>query len=123
MWEQGEWQLLNSEVIEFEIANTPDEDQRTPLELMTATATTVLPLTDELVARAEVFETAGLTVFDAMHLACAESHAEIFLTVDDKFLKKARSLTRLDVNNPLKWLEEVLPWKLILTELTMTLDG
>jgi len=107
--EQTQWQLLSSEVIEFEIANTIDEDKRTQLQQMTAMATLIPPLTTEVLARAQFLETAGLTVFDAMHLACAETHADIFLTVDDKFLKKARSLTRLGVNNPLKWLEEVLP--------------
>jgi predicted nucleic acid-binding protein len=48
--------------------------------------------------------------FDALHLACAEGNADIFLTVDDKFLNKARAIQDINVkiSNPLIWLSEVL---------------
>jgi hypothetical protein len=46
---------------------------------------------------------------DAMHLACAEHSAEVFLTVDDKFLKKARLIPDLNIKlaNPLTWLQTI----------------
>jgi len=45
-----------------------------------------------------------------MHLACAETQADVFLTVDDRLLEKAKSIKtlKIEVNNPLKWVEEVL---------------
>jgi predicted nucleic acid-binding protein len=106
--EQDPWQLLNSQVIEFEIGNTADEVKRTQLQFMVAKAVSIIRLNPTIITRTKFFETAGLTTFDAMHLACAETQADIFLTVDDKFLKKARTLTSLTVNNPLNWLSEVL---------------
>jgi hypothetical protein len=46
-----------------------------------------------------------------LHLACAESgSADVFLTTDDQLLRRAAScasLTRMRVENPLQWLEEV----------------
>ncbi len=106
--EQDPWQLLNSQVIEFEIGNTADEVKRTQLQFMVAKAVSIIRLNSTIITRTKFFETAGLITFDAMHLACAETQADIFLTVDDKFLRKARTLTALTVNNPLNWLSEVL---------------
>jgi predicted nucleic acid-binding protein len=56
------------------------------------------------------FEKQGLQAFDALHLACAEGNADIFLTVDDKFLNKARTFQDIKVkaSSPLVWLSEVL---------------
>ncbi len=45
-----------------------------------------------------------------MHLACAESGSDVFLTVDDKFLRKARLITNLNIEiaNPSTWLQKVI---------------
>jgi len=52
----------------------------------------------------------GLQAFDALHLACSESRADVMLTVDDQFLKNTLKIQdlKIKVSNPLKWLEEVL---------------
>jgi predicted nucleic acid-binding protein len=61
--------------------------------------------------KAKQFESFGLQAFDALHLACAENNADVLLSVDDKFIKKAKNITELGINicNPLVWLNEVLP--------------
>ena len=109
--EQGTWSLICSQVNRFEIAATPDEERRKKLELCLAIATETIDLTSEITRRAKVFESSGLQAFDVMHLACAETQADVLLTVDNKFLKKAVSLStcRIRVSNPLKWLEEIFP--------------
>ena len=60
--------------------------------------------------RAKYFETFGIKVFDAAHLACAENNADVLLTVDGGFLTKSGAIQDLRVKamNPLQWLEEVL---------------
>ncbi len=60
--------------------------------------------------RAKYFETFGIKVFDSAHLACAENNADVLLTVDGSFLKKADAIKDLKIKtmNPLQWLEEVL---------------
>jgi len=49
---------------------------------------------------------------DALHLSCAEkAGADIFLTVDDKLIKKSEmhiDKLQVRVENPVKWLQEVI---------------
>jgi predicted nucleic acid-binding protein len=53
----------------------------------------------------------GISAFDALHLACAESGgADVFLTTDDQLLRRAAAHSdelRIQVENPLTWLREV----------------
>ncbi len=61
--------------------------------------------------RAEQLERLRFSGFDALHLACAESGgATVFLTTDDKLLRKATARAKelqVQVKNPLTWLREV----------------
>ncbi len=108
--EQQKWHLMSSKIAKFEIANTPDEGRRKKLELINGLAIRVIEIDGEISSRAKEFEKKGLQAFDAMHLACSENRADVFLTVDDKFLKRALKIEDLKimVSNPLKWLDEVL---------------
>ena len=62
--------------------------------------------------RARSLEKEGFIGFDAIHLACAESgKADIFLTTDDRLLKKAKRMAKalqVKVENPLDWIKEIL---------------
>jgi predicted nucleic acid-binding protein len=106
--QHSQWHLIISQITQFEIANTPDDSRRKTLELMIAHAEQTIEINEVIHQRAKILELSGIKAFDAMHLACAETQADVLLTVDDKFLKKAKTLTTLKVDNPLKWLEEVL---------------
>ncbi|MCP4401290.1 MAG: type II toxin-antitoxin system VapC family toxin, partial [bacterium] len=55
-----------------------------PFDDQTQLPTETIDLTPEITRRAKEFETSGLQAFDAMHLACAETQADVLLTVDDK---------------------------------------
>ncbi len=109
--EQGHWDLIISVVSKYEVANTPDNARRKQLELMIEIADDMIEINENIEKRAKQFEiSTGMKAFDALHLACAETKADVFLTVDDQFLKKARSIENLNVQveNPLKWAEKVL---------------
>jgi predicted nucleic acid-binding protein len=62
--------------------------------------------------RAMELQAKGFQVFDALHIACAESaKADVFLSTDDRLLKLAkRNSKKLDVRveNPLVWVEEMI---------------
>jgi predicted nucleic acid-binding protein len=62
--------------------------------------------------RARELQSEGFQVFDALHIACAESaKADVFLSTDDRLLKLAkRNSKKLDVRveNPLVWVEEMI---------------
>ena len=81
------------------------------LQLMVQLATETIPLTEAIKQQANHYQAAGIQTFDAFHLASAEGKVDIFLTTDDRFLKKAQQIPDLQVKvlNPLQWLEEVLP--------------
>ena len=108
--EQKHWQLISSKIVEFEIANTPDEGRRKELEIINGLASSIVDINDITSSRAKEFENMGLQAIDALHLACSENRADVMLTVDDQFLKNTLKIQdlKIKVSNPLKWLEEVL---------------
>jgi len=108
--EQQQWFLVSSQVLEFEISKNGDESRRNELNSINALAHTVIRIDAAIAKRANEFEKHGLQAFDALHLACAEDNADIFLTVDDKFINKAKNIQRLHIkiSSPLIYLSEVL---------------
>ncbi len=105
-----EWTWISSEVVNYEIQQTPNAERRTEVQLLTDHADSEVMLNESLIQRGETFSKMGLKTYDALHLACAESvQAAVFLTTDDKILKKSRqrpSMTTIPVRNPLEWLWE-----------------
>jgi len=106
---RGEWFLLGSEVIEFEIDQMPDEERRRRVTLLANNARRRVLVEDAVVTRAEELEAMGFGAEDALHLACAEAAGtDVFLTTDDRLLKRAQRQAghlRVAVRNPLEWLE------------------
>ena len=98
-------------VLVFEINNAPDRQRANIIKLINQLSKEVIPLTEKIRQRAKTFEAVGVQAFDALHLASAEENADVFLTTDDQFLKKAQQISGLTikVSNPLHWLEEILP--------------
>ena len=95
-----------------EIGQNPDLENRQRALLFAAQSHQVIEITEKILRRAEELEETGFDSYDAIHLASAESgKAEVFLTTDDQILKVAhrkKSSLSIIVENPVKWLEEVL---------------
>ncbi|MDE0553704.1 MAG: PIN domain-containing protein [Candidatus Poribacteria bacterium] len=105
------WCWIASSVLDFEIVQNPDLEQRSDLKnILRFAHETVLMGTSE-VARGEYLETLGFKYYDALHVACAESgEADILLTTDDRMLRLAqrhRAQLRVRCENPHTWLQEV----------------
>jgi predicted nucleic acid-binding protein len=102
---------MSSEVVETEIANTPDRERRRRVKLVASRAHRVLAVEDTDVARAGQLEAWGIGAYDALHLACAErGRVDVLLTTDDGLLRKAAALgeqLRVCVENPMVWLGEM----------------
>lgn len=109
--EQQKWHLVSSQILKFEISKMTDESRKIELIILESLASEVVQINALIAERANQFELFGLQAFDALHLACSENNADIFLTVDDKFIKKALCINQLNIRvfNPLVWLNEVLP--------------
>ncbi len=108
--EQQQMHLICSQVSYFEIDNAPDISRKNALKWLLVPAVDVVRITPEILERAKALERKGFKAFDAMHLACAETRADVFLTVDDRMLKKSELFPKLSVKvgNPLRWIQEVL---------------
>ena len=109
--EQQKWDLVSSKILKFEISKVVDESRKNELMLMESLADKVVQINTQIGVRANEFERLGIHSFDALHLACSENNADIFLTVDDRLIKKALTINSLNISirNPLIWLSEVLP--------------
>ncbi len=73
----------------------------------------IKPVSSKFVTdRAAELQKLGFASYDATHIASAErSKADIFLSTDDRLLKKAKTnspLINVNINNPVQWLAEVL---------------
>ncbi|MFQ5400239.1 MAG: type II toxin-antitoxin system VapC family toxin [Anaerolineae bacterium] len=107
----GSWKWISSPVVTAEIRQTPDEARRQAMLVLTKQVDEEITMTPATASRARELAAMGFKPFDAAHLACAETGADIFLTMDDRLLRTAkRQADRLQVQtaNPLLWLQEML---------------
>ena len=92
--ESGEWQWCTSEVVNFEIQQTPNAERRYEVQLLTRHARQQILIDTAITKRAEELKRLGFTTYDALHLACAEAvSVEVLLTTDDAILKRFRRET------------------------------
>jgi len=110
---QGYATWVSSAVLEVELSRNPDLDRRHDVKELLVFANEVVEPGAEVVARAKVLESLGYGVFDAFHLACAESaKVDVFLTADDDLLRRSRrspSAVGVRVANSLSWWAETRP--------------
>lgn len=106
-----EWEWVRSSVLDLEIEQNPDSERRERTKLLTTAAKRRIVVKTEQQTRAQELVDLGFHAMDALHLACAESSgANVFLTTDDRLLKRATRVAnkiKIRVMNPLAWVEEV----------------
>ena len=106
-----QWLWITSDVLIFEVNNTPNQIQRDYMktQLNRAYQNVSIGATED--TRGQELEALGFKWFDALHLACAESSkTDVFLTTDDRLLRRGnrfRALLQVRVENPYNWLQEV----------------
>lgn len=109
--EAGEFDLVTSEILETELNKMPNPKRRGLAQKFLALATDRILTTGAIVNRAVEFEKRGFAAFDALHLASAEiSQTDYFCTCDDKFLKRAKAQSDLQIRvcSPLELAQEIL---------------
>jgi predicted nucleic acid-binding protein len=109
---QREWEWVGSEVLVYELEQTVDVERRERLLLLAGQSHQVVEITETILNRAEKLEASGFDSYDAIHLASAEqADVDVFLTTDDNLQKvsnRNKEVFSFVVENPVKWLEEVL---------------
>lgn len=110
--ESGNWQLVLSDVINYEISRIPDPERKERIIAYTGLGHNCIEVNDNIKRRAFKLTQIGFKPYDALHIACAESvNVDAFLTTDDKLLSLARRSEKeitTHVKNPLVWLMEVM---------------
>lgn len=104
----GTHKLMTSSSLEAEIAQTPNPERQTNVMTLLAIAKIKVLHSPALETRIHEIQQIGFTPYDAAHIASAEKgKADIFLSTDDRLVKKAQKNTNLiqvPVNNPVQWL-------------------
>ena len=110
--EKGQWTLVNSDGILYEINKIPDSERKKKVEIIISRANEHVRLEEKILERAKRLQKLGIKSLDGLHVACAESaKVDIFLTTDDKLLRILRQHSdEIDVraDNPLVWIKEVI---------------
>lgn len=108
----GQLLWYGSEVIYEEVKNTPDSSKRNEMYSLCSDFSELIFFTEDILKRGNELSEKGFTFFDALHLASCEAAAvDVFLTTDDKLMKRAQRLNKeigVRVDNPLSWIKEKL---------------
>ena len=108
------WQWVISDFLLVEINKNPNSNQRNAAKDLLNYARQTIYVSEQEVLRAIHLKSLGFKIEDALHFACAEQgNVDVFLTTDDKLIRKAKSIRVraelfVQVENPYKWLQEVL---------------
>ena len=82
------WQLISSEAIEAELERLPNPDKLANILNILAFASDSIVLDEAIDQRSQTLEGLGFSLYDAFHIACAESsQVDALLTTDDRLLK------------------------------------
>ncbi|MCP9495227.1 MAG: PIN domain-containing protein [Pyrinomonadaceae bacterium MAG19_C2-C3] len=108
--EENRIRLFSSEAIEYEVNQITNQRRANRVQAIMMLASHRIASDEFVVARAAEMTDFGFAALDALHLACAEaSEASVFLTTDDKLLKRAlrlRAQLSISTANPVTWLQE-----------------
>ena len=109
--ENGEWSWAGSEVLMDEIEQMPDAQRLSRVKLLSGFVQEIIEIGEKEVKRAKELQKEGFQVFDALHIACAESaKVDVFLSTDDRLLRQAKRVSKrlhVRIENPLAWIEEM----------------
>lgn len=110
--ESGQWKLVTSSALDAELNQMPDLEKLKNVKKILSIAKIKARISLSVKNRASELQKLGFSSYDAAHIASAEiSNADIFLTTDDRLLKKANKnhqLIFVKSNNPVNWLAEVM---------------
>jgi predicted nucleic acid-binding protein len=100
---EGNLELVDSDVLKKETQAIKEENRRFVLEGLRSRAKIYVLVDLNKVKRAEELLAQGVNRFDALHVACAETAADVFLTVDKRLLKRLKRINNLKVEalNPI----------------------
>ena len=106
----GNVKLISSTVLELETQRNPLALRKEHGEQILAQATNIVIVDEQIERRSDHFVQMGIKIMDALHLAAAEAaEADYFCTCDDRFLRRAKTVTGLQTSvvSPLELIEAI----------------
>ncbi len=111
--QRDDWLWLCSGAALHEIEQTPARARRERVLQLALSGNVQVRLQAKDYERGTELQKLGFTTYDALHIACAErGQADVMLTTDARLVKRAKRVAeslKVRVENPLTWLQEVLP--------------
>ncbi|WP_295390744.1 PIN domain-containing protein [uncultured Thiodictyon sp.] len=108
---RSECELIWSSTLDFENANNPYQEHRLAIQQWRRLACTVVIAEPSVIGRARELAASGLGQYDALHLASAiAGDANLFVTTDDRLLRKMSSLDKPRVLPPINALAILENW-------------
>jgi hypothetical protein len=107
----GNWKLVGSDILEYEIMKTPDKNKRNNVLNLYSIKKEFITLNDKIQKRAiELQDSFSLKPFDSLHYASAEyKNVNALLTVDKDFISAGKQIpSSIVIDNPLNWFMEVM---------------
>lgn len=108
--QSGTWKLITSTALDTELDQTPDLEKLQNVKTILSVAKIKVVSSQFIEQRSVELQKLGFSGYDATHIASAErSNADIFLTTDDRLIRKAHKNTNfinVKIDNPVQWLIE-----------------
>lgn len=104
----GTWSLIGSDIIEYEIAKTPDFNKKDKVMELYKIKKEIVKINDKIIYRAKEIQNLGLKPLDSLHFASAEyRNVDALLTVDKEFIQYSKRVeSSIKVVNPINWYME-----------------
>jgi len=94
--------LVWSYILDIENDNNPFKEKRRVIARWKTLSTIDISETQSIIDKANGFVKIGMKAKDALHVACAiNGKANLFITTDDKLIKKLSSSQEINVLNPI----------------------
>ena len=88
-------------ILDIENDNNPFKEKRQAIARWKALSNIDVTETQSIIDKANKFVKIGVKAKDALHVACAiNGKASLFITTDDKLIKKLSNLQEIDMLNP-----------------------
>lgn len=102
--------LVWSYALDYENTKNPFDEKRSRIGMWRQYAIEDIKETESVLELGEYFMNAiGLKMWDALHVACAvEGKCEYFITTDCRVVNKCTNKTKIQVLNPIQFLEATL---------------
>lgn len=103
--------LCKSKIVDLEINKISDVFKKAKVSFLSDIASESIEINSNIVTLAKLLESAGITAFDALHIALAQEIDSVFITTDRKLINKCnrlKDLVEINIKNPVDFVMEAL---------------